>query len=236
MNSNRKINWITVIVDRGKGEKAASIFREYHQELLFIIRGHGTASSAITDCLGLDEPEKDLVIGIVEDTAAKCLLSVLHEKMELGKPGYGIVFTISLSGISIAASNHLETALISETMPISTDNHKEDPSMPDATKYELIAAVINTDLSTPIMEAASDAGCKGGTLVKAREISGDDSKKLFGLTLSSEKEILLILVPAPNKQAILKCICETVLKETGEHATAFSLPVNEVEGLSNLWT
>ncbi len=106
--------------------------------------------------------------------------------------------------------------------------------MSDTIRYELIAAVINTDLSAPIMEAARNAGCKGGTLVKAREALADDSKKLFGLTLSSEKEILLILVPFTDKQAVLKSICETVLKETGEHAIAFSLPVDEVAGLSTL--
>jgi len=119
-------------------------------------------------------------------------------------------------------------------MPTSTDYHKEDRSMSDTIRYELIAAVINTDLSAPIMEAARNAGCKGGTLVKAREALADDSKKLFGLTLSSEKEILLILVPFTDKQAVLKSICETVLKETGEHAIAFSLPVDEVAGLSTL--
>ncbi|PJJ26716.1 hypothetical protein [Lacrimispora celerecrescens] len=234
MTSNRKINWITIIVARGKGEKAASVFREHHQELLLITRGHGTASSAIRDCLGFDEPEKDLVIGIVEEAATKRLLSALHEKLELEKPGYGIVFTIPLSGISAAASSILETAPSAGDMPTSTDYHKEDRSMSDTIRYELIAAVINTDLSAPIMEAARNAGCKGGTLVKAREALADDSKKLFGLTLSSEKEILLILVPLTDKQAVLKSICETVLKETGEHAIAFSLPVDEVAGLSTL--
>ncbi|MBE7720067.1 MAG: hypothetical protein E7243_11185 [Lacrimispora celerecrescens] len=234
MISNRKVNWIMVIVDRGKGEKAASVFKEHHQELLLITRGHGTASSAIKDCLGLDEPEKDLVIGIVEEAATKRLLSALHEILELGKPGYGIVFTISLSGISAAASSILEANLSKGDTPPVTDYLKEDRSMSDTIRYELIAAVINTDLSAPIMEAARNAGCKGGTLVKAREVSTDDSKKLFGLTLSNEKEILLILVPLADKQAVLKSICETVMKETGEHAIAFSLPVDEVAGLSTL--
>ncbi|WP_041709367.1 hypothetical protein [Lacrimispora saccharolytica] len=232
--SNRKINWITVIVDRGKGEKAASVFKEHHQELLLITRGHGTASSAIKDCLGLDEPEKDLVIGIVDETAAKRILSALHETLELGKPGYGIVFTISLTGISAAASRILEAALPEGDPLTVTDYYKEVRLMSDTIRYELIAAVINTGLSAPIMDAARNAGCKGGTLVKAREVGTVDSKKLFGLTLSNEKEILLILVPHTDKQEVLKSICETVMKETGEHAIAFSLPVDEVAGLSTL--
>jgi hypothetical protein len=234
MTSNRKINLITVITARGKGEKAASILKEHYQKLLLIARGHGTASSAIKDCLGFDEPEKDLVIGIVEEMATRHLLSALHETLELEKPGYGIVFTIPLSGISAAASSILENTPSGGVMPISNDDHKEDRSMPDTIRYELIAAVINTGLSAPIMEAARNAGCKGGTLVKAREALADDSKKLFGLTLSNEKEILLILVPFTDKQAVLKSICEIVLKETGEHAMAFSLPVDEVAGLSAL--
>ena len=69
-------------------------------------------------------------------------------------------------------------------------------------------------------------------IVKAREIGTDEGKKLFGLTLSQEKAILLILTPVSGKQPILKAICETVLQETGEHAVAFSMPVDEVQGIS----
>lgn len=234
MTSNHKVYWITVIVDRGKGEKAASVFKEYHQELLLNVRGHGTASSAIKDCLGLDEPEKDLVIGIADQSASHTLLSALHKKLEMDNPGYGIVFTISLSGISAAASDLLKSGMAGNENHSSTDHHKEESPMSDTNAYELIASVINTDLSNPIMEAARIAGCKGGTLIKARELGSDSSKKLFGMTVSNEKEILLMLVPKTDKQAILKSICETVLKETGEHAIAFSLPVDEVAGLSTL--
>lgn len=234
MTSNHKIYWIAVIVDRGKGEKAASVFKEYHQDLLLNVRGHGTASSAIKDCLGLDEPEKDLIIVVADHSASHTLLSALHKKLELDKPGYGIVFTISLSGISAAAFNLLKPGITGSENHSSTDHHKEERPMSDTNAYELIASVINTDLSNPIMEAARIAGCKGGTLIKAREMGSDSSNKLFGMTVSNEKEILLMLVPKADKQTILKSICETVLKETGEHAIAFSLPVDDVAGLNTL--
>ena len=48
MNMN-SIRWMAAIVDRGKGNKAASIFHEHHLEILLAVRGHGTASSAIMD-------------------------------------------------------------------------------------------------------------------------------------------------------------------------------------------
>lgn len=234
MTSNHNVNCITVIVDHGKGEDAASVFREHHHELLLMTRGHGTASSAIKDCIGLDEPEKDLIVAIVEQADTPRLLSALHSILELGTRGYGIVFTISLTGISAAASCLIETDLLDGEIPPAAEYRKEDQTMSDTERYELIAAVIDTDLSAPIMQAAQNAGCKGGTLVKAKDVRRDDSKSLFGLTLSIEKEILLILVPVTDKQVVLKAICETVLKETGEHAIAFSLPVDEVAGFSTV--
>ena len=230
MNMN-SIRWMAAIVDRGKGNKAASIFHEHHLEILLAVRGHGTASSAIMDCLGLDEPEKDLVLGIASAPDSHHLMDALKNELEFHKPGHGIAFSIPLSGISIAALGRLKNR-DARQHPHHTASSKEDTPMSDHKNYELIATVIHTDLSIPVMEAARKAGCHGGTLVKAREIGSDEEKKIFGLTLSQEKAILLILTPSIQKQPILRAICETVLRETGEHAVAFSLPVDEVEGIS----
>lgn len=229
MNMN-SIRWVAAIVDRGKGNKAASIFQEHNVNILLAVRGHGTAGSAIMDCLGLDEPEKDLVLGVTSKAESRHVMEALKRTMEFHKPGHGIVCSIPLSGITIGASGYLNGGEPVQSNTISCP--KEDTPMPLGTHYELIAAVIHTDLSAPVMEAAKKAGCHGGTLVKAREMGSDEEKKIFGLTLSPEKAILLILTPDSGRQPILKAICETVLHETGEHAVAFSLPVDAVEGIT----
>lgn len=230
--SHKSIQLAAAIVNRGAGNRAASIFHTYNHEILLAVRGHGTASSAVMDCLGLDEPEKDLVLGLSNKSDADRLLHALGREMEFYKPGHGIAFTLSLSGISLAAMDILSRHK-DQTAPNShTAEHKEDISMTNSHSYELIASVIHTDLSAPVMEAARKAGCQGGTLIKAREIGTDAGKKLFGMTLSQEKAILLILTPADLRLPILKAICETVMKETGEHAVAISLPVDAVEGLA----
>ena len=217
--SHKSIQLAAAIVNRGAGNRAASIFHTYNHEILLAVRGHGTASSAVMDCLGLDEPEKDLVLGLSNKSDADRLLHALGREMEFYKPGHGIAFTLSLSGISLAAMDILSRHE-DQTAPNShTAEHKEDISMTNSHSYELIASVIHTDLSAPVMEAARKAGCQGG-------------KKLFGMTLSQEKAILLILTPADLRIPILKAICETVMKETGEHAVAISLPVDAVEGLA----
>ncbi len=229
--SNSRIRWMGTIVDRGKGNKAAALFKKYGHEVLLVVRGHGTASSAIMDCLGLDEPEKDLVLGIASVEHSRKLLEALQGEMELDRSGHGIAFTMPLSGISAAAAGQLKGLYKKDALTAPTDSRKEDILMNDGIKYELVAAVINIDVINPVMEAARKAGCKGGTLLKARELESGEDKKIFGLTLSQEKAILLILTPNSQKQHILRAICETVLKETGEHALALSLPVDQVEGI-----
>ena len=231
--SHNSIKLAAAIVNRGAGNRAASIFHTYNHEILLAVRGHGTASSAVMDCLGLDEPEKDLVLGLSTQSGADRLLHALGREMEFYKPGHGIAFTLSLTGISLAAMDILSRHKDQDAKNNDTAEHMEDIPMANAHSYELIASVIHTDLATPVMEAARKAGCQGGTLIKAREIGTDASKKLFGLTLSQEKAILLILTPTDLRHPILKAICETVMKETGEHAVAISLPVDAVEGLSN---
>lgn len=244
MTENR-INWVTAIVDKGHGLEAASLFEKNFCSVLAIARGHGTASSYIMDCLGLDQPEKELVIGIATRDSSRELLEKLNRELEFKRPGKGIAFLVPLSGISLGAAHHVsepisarentfsrtaDTRRNTDTQP-TDGTPKEDFAMETAIHYELIASVISSDLADPVMDAARKAGCQGGTLVKARDL-GNASKKLLGLNLSQEKDILLILTPDTGKRPILSAICETVKRETGEHAVAFSLPVTEVMGIT----
>ena len=88
--SHKSIKLAAAIVNRGAGNRAAAIFHTYNHEILLAVRGHGTASSAVMDCLGLDEPEKDLVLGLSSKAGADRLLRALGREMEFCKPGHGI--------------------------------------------------------------------------------------------------------------------------------------------------
>ena len=228
------IRWTFAIVDRKKGAEVSRLFHEHGQELRLTARGHGTANSAIMDCLGLDEPEKDIVLGLGTGESSRRLLSFLDRKLEFHRPGHGIAYSISLLGISLGAMDMLKEqehpAPAGQPQPYT---QKEDTPMTHNMEHELITAIIDTDLSVPVMDAARKAGCHGGTLLKARDMGAEAGKRIFGMTLSQEKSILLILTSSDCRQPILKAICETVLKETGEHAIAFSLPVSQVVGLSS---
>lgn len=99
--------------------------------------------------------------------------------------------------------------------------------------HDLILAVVDSENSDLAFDAAKEAGCRGGTVLKSRQVSVEQARKVFGITIQPEKEILMILVPRQDKQAILKAICNKVLQSTGEHVTAFALPVTDVMGLTD---
>lgn len=230
----QNVKWITVIVDRGRGGAAASVFGRLGLNPLLIVRARGTASSALMDCLGLDEPEKDLVIGLAGESQAGELLGALGDSLGFSRPGRGIAFTAPFTGISLAMSRLLAPPKAGNTpdSPLPSQPSKEELPMSEPIRYELIAAVIAADLTGAVMDAAKRTGCRGGTLIKAREAGAATAKKLFGMTVAREAEILLILVPACHRLPVLSAICDTVFRETGEHAMACSIPVDAVAGLA----
>ena len=96
--------------------------------------------------------------------------------------------------------------------------------------FELIVAIINKDYASNLMEAAREAGAKGGTILNARGTGDHNVEKLFGLTLQHEKDVVLILTEVKNKIAIMKSITETVGLNTLGRGICFSMPVEDVIG------
>ena len=56
-------------------------------------------------------------------------------------------------------------------------------------------------------------------------------EKFFGITISPEKEIVIILVEIKLKDTILKAINKAAGLETKGQGIAFSLPVSDVVGI-----
>ena len=220
--SHKSIKLAAAIVNRGAGNRAAAIFHTYNHEILLAVRGHGTASSAVMDCLGLDEPEKDVVLALLPGDAGGAL-AALTERLELYRPGRGIAFTIDLCSISALAHQRIAAAAAAET-----PSQKEDRPM--RSQHELIVVIAEHGFAADVMDAARGAGARGGTVVRGRSLAAEEAQKFLHITIQPEKDVVLILVPAAGRQPVMKAICA---EGAGiGHALAFSLPVSDVTGLS----
>ncbi len=99
-------------------------------------------------------------------------------------------------------------------------------------KHEVIFCIVNEGFSETAMDAARHGGARGGTVIRARGTANKEAEKLFGLSVSPQKEIVMIVADADQRNDILHSLYSVCGLDTPGHGIAFALPVDEVAGLS----
>ena len=74
---------LITIVDRGKSGAVQRIYQTHQVHRSLVLRGHGTANSEIMDMLGLDEPQKELLLTVTTRGNCREILGDLREKLAL---------------------------------------------------------------------------------------------------------------------------------------------------------
>lgn len=98
--------------------------------------------------------------------------------------------------------------------------------------FECIVSIVNHGFTDLVMTAATRAGARGGTVLSARGTGNKDVSEFFGVTVTPEKDVVLILVPKAIRDKVLMAINEGAGMSTKGMGIAFSLPVSDVVGLS----
>ncbi len=100
-------------------------------------------------------------------------------------------------------------------------------------QHEVIFCIVNSGYSEAVMDAAKEVGARGGTIFNARGTAGKEAETFFHITIEPEKEIVMILVSADIKDAVLHALYKKVGLDTAGQGIAFSVPVDAVVGLTN---
>lgn len=100
------------------------------------------------------------------------------------------------------------------------------------TKHEVILCIVNTGFSETVMEAAKDAGARGGTIINARGTANKEAESFFKIAIQPEKEIVMILVDSKIKDDVLHALYQKAGLDTMGQGIAFALPVEDVVGLT----
>lgn len=98
--------------------------------------------------------------------------------------------------------------------------------------HELILCIVNDGFSEIVMEAAKDAGARGGTILNARGTANKEAESFFKIAIQPEKEVVMILVDSGIKDAVLHALYQKAGLDTMGQGIAFSLPVDNVVGLT----
>lgn len=217
------------IVDYSKGEDLLSLYRSAKLPVIFSTHGHGCADTSIFEYLGFGENKKSVAICALSDERAKYIFSLAEEKFNISNPGKGIIFTIPTSSATAFLAGLVERD--DKNQPKISKEKKE--KMSDY-KYELIITIITSGYSAQVKDAAVAAGARGGTLIHALGLGGEEAKKFLGIAIQPEKEIVLNVVKREEKAAVMKAIAEAAGINTEGRGIIFSLPVDEAIGLSGV--
>ena len=98
--------------------------------------------------------------------------------------------------------------------------------------HEVILCIVNSGFSDAVMDAAKEFGARGGTVIRGRGTANSEAEKLFNIVIQPEKEVFMILVDSAIRDDILHALYRAVGLNTPGQGIAFSLPVDQVVGLS----
>ncbi|MDD5899876.1 MAG: P-II family nitrogen regulator [Lachnospiraceae bacterium] len=219
-------NMILVIVNRSYEKDYAEFFKQNSIVHMTQMLGHGTASKSILDFLGIEKNEKIVMETVVAAGKVDSLFSGLISRMGINLPGTGVAMSIPVE--SIAGSSSMKYLTEGQEAQAA-----EEAKMKEAV-YSLITVIAEKGCSDMVMDAAREAGAKGGTVVHAKGTGKESETKFFGMSISPEKEMIYIATRKSEKGDIMRAIMEKAGPQTDAKAVVFSLPVEDIVGLTSL--
>jgi nitrogen regulatory protein PII len=242
---------IFFIVDWSQANIISGVCVEEKVRFHFIIKARGTAGSEVLDLLGIGASDKAMVVCLEQAVGVPVLLKEVRKKLGRNSPGAGIAFTIPLSAIndpvllvfkqSIHKNEKIAAELGQENTVYDASGDKGENMGNEFSnntiehgvfRNDLIVAIVNQGYSDEFMNTAREAGASGGTVINARGQAHEGAVKFFGISVQEEKELIIILSNREKKVNIMRAVSEAHGLNSNAHGIVFSLPVDNVMGLS----
>ena len=220
-NTNNRLYLMITITNRVMGATHfLDFYRAFGAPVVFTALGRGTASNDILNTLGLEATEKSAVKDV--------LMCELVDTMRIDRPGSGIAVCLHLSSVGgRTALNYL----ISGKSDAQPDMSVKEEELMNDSPYQLIVAITNTGYTDTVMEAASAAGARGGTVIHARATDAENTNKFFGMAISKEREMIFLVTSSDKRADIMKSIMEKAGAHTDAQTVTFSVPLDDTAGL-----
>jgi len=205
-------------VNFGKGSKIMQAAKKSGITGGTILLAKGTANNSMAEFLGLSEIRKEIIMMGANKKTARSVLEALDTKFNFDKPNHGIAFITAVSEmIGSVGCKATETDI----------EERREEAM-----YCAITVVVEKGKAEEVIDAATAAGSRGGTIINARGSGIHETSKLFFMDIEPEKEIVLILSERKGAQAIIASIGEKLDIEKPGKGIIFVQEVSKVYGLA----
>ncbi len=202
------------IVHHGMASKILRFARNHGISGGTIFFGKGSGENFWMNFLELNYSEKEVLIMVAQREKAFKLMELLKEDLNLEKPGHGIVFSVP-------------------TFDFTGGSSKEDLGEEEeySAMYQVITVIVKKGKAEEALEAAQEAGARGGTIINARGAGRLETSRFFLMDIETEKEILLLLTEKEKSSPIMEAINEKIEMEKTGHGVMFVQDVNKAYGL-----
>ena len=187
------------IVPHDKGERLIRSAMESGCQGGTVLSGRGLSRTNIAAVLGLGEEAKDIILMVIENGVKASVSNAIVSATRDEKRNFGEMFSVNLGNLlksgKLSGGDEMEQGDFDDTM---------------------ITVIVNKGYADDVMAAARSAGAGGGTVVNARGTARETDARFFGMHIVPEKDMLIMVVPADKKKAVINAI-ENVkcLKEPG---------------------
>lgn len=214
---NNGFELLCAIVNFGRGSDIIKYAKQHGINGGTIFLGKGTIKNPILEFLDLAETRKEIVLMAADAATAHTVLEELNGKFNFSKPHHGIAFSTSIA--SILGTKSITSKVNKESRGV------ENPM------YNLIMVVVERGKAESVIEAATEAGSRGGTIINARGSGIHETSKLFSMEIEPEKEIVLIISENSLTEKIASSINDHLKMNEPGNGIIFIQDVNKTYGL-----
>jgi nitrogen regulatory protein PII len=222
------LEFLITIVNEGQDSAIVKILMDNDTSVAFSSHGKGTASSDLYEVFGLSNNNKHVIFSIIKESAWPTIKRGIQERFAISEFAKGLAVLIDLDSVcGVSAYKFLtNTRTLNEGKGVKTMDTVDKKD-----NYEVVMAIVNDGFTDLVMDAAKKAGARGGTILTAHGTGNKEIAKFFGVVITPEKQIVMILVPKEIKDKVIEAVYKEVGINTKGQGIAFAFPCSDVVGI-----
>ena len=101
-------------------------------------------------------------------------------------------------------------------------------------RQKLIVTIVKRDKAKKVVQASKDAGAHGGTTLLGKGFRLNDKKRILGIPVERERELILTLVPYDIYENVMQAIIDSVKLDKPRQGIGFVIDTKRVAGICHM--
>ena len=187
-----EIELFWVIVNYGMGSKILRAIKQRGITGGTVLIGKGTINCRYLEVFDLCETRREILLILAEKQLAQKVMVEIGLEFQFEKPNHGIAFSTSVENL-FGSGSWCHQSVVSRQSEVKT-------------MHQIIVTIVEKGKADNVMDSATKAGARGGTVINARGSGLHEIQKLFFMEIEPEREIVLIITEAEKVEAITSAI------------------------------